>query len=289
MTAHDSAWFEAMYNNRVRVPDSGDYMARWARDSAAVRAVAACALDVAYGNGAGETLDVFPASSPAAPVLFFIHGGYWRALDKSDHSFLAPAFTAQDVCVVVPNYALCPGTPAHPVTVADIASQMVRALVWTWRHVAAYGGDPSRITVAGHSAGGHLTAMMLGCLWPEVAPDLPTLLVRNGLSISGLYMLEPLRHVPFLGNSLGLTPDNVRPLSPALWPAPENGALHSVVGGDESDEFIRQNALIRSAWGADRVPVCDTLPGLQHFSVLDALAQPDHVLHAHAMRLLRQA
>lgn len=289
MTAHDSAWFEDMYNNRKRVPDSGDYMARWARDSAAVRASVACTLDIPYGEGEGETLDIFTASRPDAPVLFFIHGGYWRALDKSDHSFIAPAFTAQDVCVVVPNYALCPGAPGRPVTVADIALQMVRALGWTWRHVAAHGGDPSRITVAGHSAGGHLTAMMLGCRWPDTASDLPAQLVRKGLSISGLYALEPLRHVPFLGDTLGLTPDNVPALSPALWPAPARGTLYSVVGGDESAEFIRQNALIRTAWGAERVPVCGVLPGLQHFSVVDALVQPTHALHAHAMRLLRQA
>jgi len=288
MTARDSAWFEDMYNNRKRVPDSGDYMARWARESAAVRASATCTLDVPYGDGQGETLDVFPASRTDAPVLFFIHGGYWRALDKSDHSFIAPAFTAQGVCVVVPNYALCPGTPERPVTIGDIARQMVRALGWTWRHIAAHGGDPSRITVAGHSAGGHLTAMMLGCQWPEAASDLPAQLVRNGLSISGLYALEPLRHVPFLGDTLGLTPANVPALSPALWPAPTQGTLYSVVGGDESAEFIRQNTLMRTAWGADRVPVCEALPGLQHFSVLDALAQPDHALHAHAMRLLRQ-
>ena len=149
-------------------------------------------------------------------MLVFIHGGYWRSLDKSDHSFIAPAFNARGVCVVMPNYALCPGTAARPVRIADIALQMVRALAWTWRHVAAHGGDPARITVAGHSAGGHLAAMLLGCQWQAVAPDLPARLVRNALSMSGLYDLRPMRRTPFLADSLRLTRGRRRAAEPGV-------------------------------------------------------------------------
>lgn len=289
MTAPDLAWLERMYNNRMLVPANGAYMARWAETSAAVRATMPCMLDLRYGAGANETIDVFPAAAAHAnaPVLVFLHGGYWRALDKSDHSFIAPAFTAEGICVVMPNYALCPGTPQQPVAVRDIVMQMVNALAWTWRHVAAYGGDPSRITVAGHSAGGHMAAAMLACHWPQVAPDLPAQLVRNALSVSGLFDLTPLVRTPFLQGSLGLTEPEARALSPAFWPAPEQGELCALVGGAESDEFIRQNALIRDAWGRRTVPVCEVLPGLHHFDVLDALAEPRHALYAHALRLLR--
>lgn len=287
MHAQDPAWLERMYNNRMLVPANGEYMARWARDSAAVRAAVPCALDLLYGDGPNETVDVFPAAKADAPVFVFLHGGYWRALDKSDHSFIAPALTAQGACVVVPNYALCPGTPEQPVTLRDIVLQMVKALAWTWRNVAAHGGDPSRITVAGHSAGGHMAAAMLACLWRQVAPDLPARLVRNALSVSGLFELAPLVRTPFLGHSLGLTDATARQLSPAFWPAPTQGELYALVGGAESDEFIRQNTLIRDAWGRRAVPVCEVLPGLHHFDVLDALADPGHALHAHATRLLR--
>ena len=117
---HDPAWLERMYNNRALVPDHMDYLQRWARDSAQVRANVPCVLDVAYGSGAGETLDVFPSARTTGgpvPVLVFIHGGYWRSLDKSDHSFIAPPFTQAGFCVVVVNYALCPGTPEAPVTI----------------------------------------------------------------------------------------------------------------------------------------------------------------------------
>jgi len=285
---HDADWLERMYNNRALVPDFNDYFTRWTEESERVRQARPCTIDLPYGTGGeGERLDVFPADVAGAPVLVFIHGGYWRALDKHQHSFIAPAFTRQQVCVVIPNYALCPGTDESPVTIAHIAMQMTRALEWTWRHVAAYGGDPRRITVAGHSAGGHLAAMLLACDWRSVAPDLPERLVRNALSVSGLFDLEPLRRAPSFQSSLHLTPDEVPRISPALWPAPADGVLFSTVGGDESPEYLRQNRLIRRAWGKRTVPVCEAMPGRQHFSVLDALVDPAHALNARAMELLR--
>jgi arylformamidase len=286
MASFDSAWLEGMYNNLARVKDHPAYFARWASESAAARDALGARIDVPYGNGVNETLDVFPAPVPNAPVLVFIHGGYWRAMDKKDHSFIAPAFNDRGICVVQPNYALCPGTAAAPVTVPGILLQMVRALEWTWRHIAAYGGDPSRITVAGHSAGGHMAAALLACDWKAVAPDLPAQLVRNALSISGLYDLRPLQRTPFLEHTLNLSDADALRASPALWPAPKRGKLYAAAGGDESEEFIRHNAMIRDAWGRNTVPVCEVLPGLNHFGVVDALADPAHVLHRHAVQLL---
>ena len=278
----DGPWLDRMYNNRARVPEAPRYLQRWAELSAAARERELCTLDIAYGERPAERLDVFPARESGAPVLFFIHGGYWRALDKSDHSFIAPAFTREGVCVVVPNYTLCP-----EVTVPDITMQMVRALAWTWRHIAAHGGDPNRITVAGHSAGGHLTAMMQACVWPAYEKGLPPTLVRNSLAISALHDLEPIMHTPFLQPSLNLTPAQVEAASPARLPPPAHGTLYSVVGGHESEEYLRQNRLIRQAWGEERVPVCEALPGLDHFSVLEALVEPGHRLHRLALDLLK--
>jgi arylformamidase len=279
-TNRDADWLDRMYNNRALVPAHAEHFARWAALSADAVRSETRELDLRYGGGQNQHLDVFSTDRPDAPVLVFIHGGYWRSLDKKDHAFIAPAFTRKGVCVVIPNYALAPA-----VTIPQITMQMVQAVAWTYRNIAKRGGDPNRITVAGHSAGGHLAAMMLACAWPMFAADLPADLVKNALSISGLHDLEPISHTPFLKN-VNLTPEHVRLASPALLPAPARGELAAVAGGDESEEFHRQVQLIRDAWGPERVPVAEMLPGLNHFSVLEAFAQPGHRLHGIAMELL---
>jgi arylformamidase len=280
MSRYDPAWLDEQYNNRARVPDYARHLGRWAEASALSRAGSDCRLDLRYGDGALENLDVFHTASPGAPVLVFVHGGYWRALDKSDFSFVAPVFNQAGALVVVPNYALCP-----VVTVEHICLQLVRALQWVWAHAAEHGGDPSRIVVAGHSAGGHLAAMLLSCRWKQVSDALPPQLVSGALSISGLFDLEPLRHTPFLQGDLQLTPTSVARLSPAFFPRPK-GKLYATVGAAESDEFLRQNQLIRDVWGPTAVPVCETLPGRDHFSVLESLVDPAGRLHDLALRLL---
>ena len=277
----DPVWLEAQYNNRARVSDHGQVLARWAQASELVRQRSVAHLDVAYGDGPGETLDLFPTDAPAAPVLIFIHGGYWRSLDKADHSFVAPSFTADGALVVVVNYALCPA-----VTVEHIVMQMVHAVSWVWRHAEAYGGDPSRIALAGHSAGAHLAAMLMCCRWKVVAEDLPAQPLSGALAISGLYDLEPLRQTPFVQADLQLNPASVGRLSPAFFPRPKSGKLYAAVGADESDEFLRQNRLIRDVWGPTAVPVCETLPGSNHFNVLNSLVDPAGRLHDLALRLL---
>ena len=278
----DIQWLERMYNNRMRVPDHADYYARWAAESALVRRSLPCDLDVAYGTAPGETLDVFPAARPGAPVVVFIHGGYWRGMDKSQHSFLVPSLRAQGAAVVVPNYALCP-----QVSIPQITLQMVLAVGWAWRNARRFGGDARRLVVIGHSAGGQLAAMMLACAWPTAQAGLPRDVVKAALGISGLYDLQPLLHTPSLQEVLRLTPDQVAQASPARLPAPARGRLIGVVGGDESGEYLRQNRLIQQAWGRERVPVASGLAVLNHFSVVDSLAQPGTRLHAVARQLLR--
>jgi arylformamidase len=280
MSRADPAWLDAQYNNRARVPEHPRIMAGWAEASALSRAKADCQLDLRYGAGPFESLDLFTTASAEAPVLVFIHGGYWRSLSKSDFSFVAPSFNAAGAMVVVPDYALCPA-----VTIEQITWQMARALEWTWRNAARHGGDPRRIVVAGHSAGGHLAAMLLSCRWKQVSDELPAQLVGGALSISGVYDLEPLRHAPFLKDDLQLSPASVKRLSPAFFPRPK-GKLYATVGAAESQEFLRQNQLIRDVWGPTAVPVCETLPGRNHFDVLESLADPAGRLHELALRLL---
>ncbi len=278
----DPTWLDQEYDDRQRFPDHGHVLGRWAQASTLVRGAASRRLGVHYGDGthADETLDIYPAPAANAPVLVFLHGGWFRALDAATHAFLAPSFTADGAMVVIPDT-----TPSPAGTVEQMALQLTRALAWTWRHAALYGGDPSRIVVAGHGSGGTLAAMLLSCRWKDVDPGLPAQLVTGALAISALYDLEPLRHAPFVKDDLKLTPASVRRLSPAFFPRPRR-PLYTVAGGDESSEFLRQNLLIREQWGPTSVPVCETLSGATHHTVLHNLADPNGRLHDLALRLL---
>jgi arylformamidase len=174
------------------------------------------------------------------------------------------------------------------VTVPDIALQMAKATAWVWRHIAAHGGDRRNISVIGHSAGGHLAAMLLACDWKKLGRDLPAGLVRKAMSISGLFDLDPVRKTLFVQGDLKLTPAHVRMASPAKWQRPGKRVLFTVVGGDESPEFLRHNRLIHQAWGPKTVPVCEALPGLNHFSVVTELTRAGSRLNALARTLIQQ-
>ena len=292
------AWLDSQYNNRARVPEAVQHLQRWAADSATARAALQASgqalLDVPYMADpalppAAQTLDIFtppPGAAPPAggwPVLLFVHGGYWRALDKADHSFIAPPWVAQGAIVVIPNYGLCPA-----VRVSTIIDQMRQAVAWTARHIGNLNGqpgNPDRFSVAGHSAGGHIVGMLLSTRWAEWGGSVAALPgqpdgspIRHGISISGLFDLEPIRQTPFLAD-LGLTPEEAQVQSP-IHHRHTGGQLTAVVGGDESEEFLRQNGLLRTAWGEAAAPVAEVLPGLNHFSVVEELTRPSSRLSA---------
>ena len=283
-TRRPAAWHDAQYDNRARIPGALGILQRWMDDSAAARGRMRASLDVPYGDDPSERLDLFhpaPGSARPAPVLVYLHGGYWRALHKGDQSFVAEPFCQAGALVVVPDYALCPA-----VSVQHIVLQMLRALAWVHRHAAEHGGDPGRIVVAGHSAGGHLAAMMLACRWSDWDAQLPPHLVKAALSLSGVFDLDPLRHAPFLAPDLRLTAASARQLSPCRVRAPAQGQLVALVGADESEEFQRQNRLIRRAWGARAVPVCEAVPARHHMGILADLADPQARAHHQALGLL---
>jgi arylformamidase len=281
MCSYDPLELDRLYDNRNWVPDFDAHLRSFGQRTALTLAEHPCIPDVAYGAGLNESMDIYPADKAGAPILFFIHAGYWRALDKRDFGFIAPAFTRQGVSVFVPNYALCPS-----VTVADIVMQMVKALAWVYKNAHSYGADTSRIVVVGHSAGGHLTAMMRACQWQAYDAALPPDLIRGALAISGLYDLGAVMHTPSLQSSLHLTEDLVQRVSPAFLPGPDHGQLHVIAGADESPEFLRNARLIRDAWGAANVPVAQILPGMNHLNIVDALADRHSQVHAMAMNLI---
>jgi arylformamidase len=281
MNAPDKAFLSRAYNNRELVPEHPQFFARWGEASARARSTMTCQLDLPYGDMPGEKLDLFPARKGDGTCLLFIHGGYWRALDKKDHSFLAPAWVGAGVSLAVVNYDLCPR-----VTVGEIVQQMLRASRWLWLHAEDYGMDQDRLYVGGHSAGGHLTAMLMSALWPAFDRALPKDLFKGGLAISGLYDLRPLLEVEWLNADLRLDAESALKLSPAFLPPATRAPLMTCVGGDESSEFLRQNELLGSRWRG--VLAGDiAMPGRNHFSVLDGLAEPGSALFAGARRLMK--
>lgn len=270
---------EAQYNVRAAIPEHPQIFERWKERSEEARRALPCTLDIAYGKGLNEALDIFPARGGSRALLTFLHGGFWRALDKSDFSFLARAFVEQGVTVAVVNYAL---TPA--VTVETIVRQMLAAHAWLYRNCERFGAPRNRIYVSGHSAGGHLTAMMLAAVWPSYARGLPEALVTGGLAVSGVYDLEPLLHVSF-NSDVRLDARSVKKLSPVNYRPLRPVPLYTAVGAGESEEFRRQNRLIAARWEhcfRRDIP----MPGCHHLSVIERLGEPGSALFAGALELM---
>ncbi len=253
---------DSQLNLRARWPEHAEFFARWARDSAEVRARLGGGFDLAYGDTAGQRLDLFPALGGGAPLLAFVHGGYWQSLDKGDFSYLAPAFVDEGIAFASLNHDLAPA-----IGIAEMVGQIRRAVLWLVRHGAAHGIDPERIFIAGHSAGGHLALMTL--------LDAP---VKGGCSISGVYELEPLR-LSYHQEILDLDHETVQAMSPLRNLPGRAGPLICAVGSVETEEFLRQQEELVAAWGSAGLDarVVD-LPGRHHFSAVDALGEQAHPL-----------
>jgi arylformamidase len=275
----DPADFEKQYFVRGMIPEHPQIFARWAERSAATRGKLHCELNIGFGESEDETLDIFFALGAPKKFLLFMHGGYWRSLDKSDHSQLAQAFVRHGVTVALNNYALAPKVP-----LAQIVRQARAATAWCARNAARYGLPAHEVYVAGHSAGGHLTAMQLTADWKTLAPDLPANFIKGALAVSGLYDLAPLMHVS-LNSDLRLTPDQIAPLSPAGMQPTVRAPLYLSVGGAESDEFKRQTSLLAEKWRELGVTEI-AMPGFNHLVVIEELANADSALFKAAMRMM---
>lgn len=282
-TDHDPAFLDREYNPRLSVANVPELFAQWrARAEAGREASPRLLRDERFSDAPAATLDFFPASELGSPLLVFIHGGYWRMMDKADFSWVALPFNEAGVSVAVTNYSLAPAA-----TLETIVAQTRASLAWLWRNAGRLGFDRGRIVVSGHSAGGHLTAMAMATAWPLLGQDLPDDLVTAGVAISGLFDLHPLARAPFLMNDLKLDDVRTAALSPALLTPATGAPLITAVGGDESSEFKRQSRLIRERWPVNAAAGRDLpLQGRNHFSVCDALAETGHPLHDITLDLL---
>ncbi len=250
--------YEVEYNNRARVPEHPALIAGWAKDAAAYRERHP-PRSISYGPGARNTIDFFPAEQKG-PIVVFIHGGYWQALDGSFFSHLAGGLNAHGISVAVPSYDLCPD-----VAVDDIIQQMRAAS----RELARLGRP---LVMSGHSAGGHLAACLLATDWTALDASLPKDLVIAAYSISGLFDLGPLVETS-INDALRLDHAAARAASPLFWTAPAHGSLDAVVGGNESAEYHRQSKSIVDVWSAAGLTTrFGVVPDANHFTAIAPLA-----------------
>lgn len=256
------AQFDAQYNPSIALADPAAPGRHFSALAAQTRARLRCVLDVPFGPTCEETLDIFPADVANAPVFVFVHGGYWRALSSKEFSWVAMALQTMGITTVVTNYALCPR-----VTIDEITRQTRAALAWTLRHIQDYGGNPDRVAIGGHSAGGHLAAMALQTAWQTdygLAPD-PFV---AAILFSGLYDLEPLRY-SYLQPQIQLDDRTIRHNSPAFGVRACNTPIWLTWGDCETTEFARQSAVYHQAWqGMGNTSQLKAIPGADHFSVI---------------------
>ena len=270
--------WEVEYNNRARVPEHPEIFARWQREAAAYRAETTAQgraeIGLKYGPSARQTIDLFKprGGDASAPLAMFVHGGYWRSLEPTSFSQMARGMNAHGITVAVPGYDLCP-----QVSIGQIIEQTQAACLFLWKRFGR------RIMVSGHSAGGHLAACMVATDWKKLDSSAPADLAPAGYAISGVHDLAPLLHLA--GNAeFKLDAAEARRISPLFWPVPRGSVLDAVVGGDESSEFLRQSKIIADDWRERGVETrYEAIPGMNHFTICDAMTNPDSAM---TMRLV---
>jgi arylformamidase len=257
----DRAALDAAYNNGAAVADSPKIVADWEQRSASLRAAHPEGLDLRYGSGERNRIDYFPARRDA-PVLAFIHGGYWQMRAKELFAFVAEGPLAWGINVALIGYTLAPQKRLD-----GIVAEIRAALDWLHKSIPMLGGNNTQLFVSGWSAGGHLTAMAI---------DHPA--VKGGLAISGIFDLEPMR-LSYINNKLRLDEAETKrnsPMSLAITDKP----LFIAYGADELPELCRQSEDYAKLLGRKAAPV----PRCNHFTVLEELASP----HGALIALLRK-
>ena len=233
-----TAWLEEQYRPWKLAQSEIDVetiVENWLQMSMSYLEGADMERNISYGTMEEERLDLFRPPNGTAPVLVFIHGGYWQSLDKDHYSFALEPLVSAGALVLMVNYTLCP-----KVTLDALVDQVRAACAWAWHHAREYGGDPERLHVAGHSAGGHLTAVMAATDWPRFESGLPCNMIRSAIPISGLFDLEPLR-LSSVNAAVRMDSTTAKQNSPLFMTPAAALPVSVVVGRAETAEFRRQS------------------------------------------------
>lgn len=275
---------EAEYNLLAhRGSDFPTLVQHWLDRSAAHRQASGARVDLAYGDGEREKIDFFAGGDANGPLLIYIHGGYWQRGDKNMYSFVSEAFVRHGVSVAVLNYSLSP-----LVRMGQIPPQIRKAIAWNWHNASGLGFSREKLFVMGHSAGGHLAAMMMATDWPSFDAELPVDLIRAGIPISGVFELEPIVHTS-LNEGLGMDIPEAHAESPCFIPPMTNAPQLVVAGGGETSEFLRQSDDYATQYQtAERSMERYDVPEDDHFDELHRLAEDDSVLFEKTMKLITE-
>jgi arylformamidase len=271
---YDQAALDDQYNNRKRIPDFAPIVQSWEQRSEQLRQRVNYVADLPYGLYSRERLDIFPAGQAPAPVQVFFHGGYWQSFSRDTFHFVGEGFLEQGIMVVYVNYPLGPQA-----SMDEIVASCRRSLVWLYHHLSEHGGDPEKIYISGHSAGGHLVGMLLTTDWSGLAVELPRDLIKGGCAISGLFNLIPIQR-SYVNDKLGMDEAMAQRNSP-LYLAPGCASpLIVSVGELESPEYHAQSNQFAGAWSKQGTPVTELiLPEANHFTVLEHLSSVEAALH----------
>lgn len=271
---------DRQYNSRGTVPDVGVYLRDYAARTVQAKAHLVCHENLPYGQGPDEIIDIYPASQAAAPVMVFLHGGDWRSLSKDDSGFAAPAFVESGATFVTLDFTLVPQA-----TLPQMGAQVRRGLLWLAENVAAYGCDPHRIHIAGHSSGANLVGQCLMTDWKKEFAARADL-IKSAVMISGLGDLEPVR-LSFRNQNLKLSQAVAAQVSLLKQMPGTHCPLLVAVGEMETDDYRLQSRELSDYWQTHgNNAELMVLPGRHHFDAVIEWADPSGALFKASRALL---
>jgi arylformamidase len=256
----DKAALDAAYDNgaAVGIERRDRHLADWTRRTRDLAQRSGAVLDLAYGPAPRHRIDFYPCGSKGAATLVFIHGGYWQFSDKENYGCVAEGPLAHAINVALLEYTLAPAARMDA-----IVAEAKRGLDWLKVNLARLGAATDGMVVSGHSAGGHLAAMLIA------EPG-----VIGGMPVSGLFDLEPLR-LSYINDKVAMDEDEARRNSPIHHLPAASAPQVIAVGGNELPELRRQSEEYHAALSGRGLPSrLEVLNGIDHFSILEELASP---------------